>query len=66
MFNNQRSAIVYGASGRTVFPNVSITAVTFEGKSLTNGAVATKSMNLAVGKAISFNPVQPRKIPLQR
>ena len=55
MFNNQRSAIVYGASGRTVFPNVSITAVTFEGKSLTNGAVATKSMNLAVGKAISFN-----------
>ena len=54
MFNNQRSAIVYGASGRTVFPNVGITAVSFEGKQLTNGAVAAKSMHLPSGKAISF------------
>ena len=54
MFNNQRSAIVYGASGRTVFPNVGITAVSFEGKPLVNGAVATKSLSIPSGKAISF------------
>ncbi|MBO4733381.1 MAG: PKD domain-containing protein, partial [Clostridia bacterium] len=55
MFNNQRSQIVYGASGRTIFPNIGITAVTFEGKSLVNGATATKGMSIASGKSISFS-----------
>ena len=55
MFNNQRSAIVYGASGRTVFPNIGITEVTFEGKSLVNGATAVRGMSIASGKSIAFN-----------